>query len=276
MNRIRELRRKAGLDIDDVADAIDEDYLTVAIAEMGADLVHIDVAEGIAGVLDVGLEELFPNARHVLSEISSIPDDELEEFLLSRAEELAAAGIDPDPTTWYAILRLQSGNEMRYRISSAVKDRIRDALLGPGATGFFSFLADCRHVLVRAEAIRDLRFVDHAHYEPFSSGHAAWDIVLVSCASSRPEVIKVRPEGTDDWKGRRPFSDLLSAATGAHPMPSFLELAADGCERYVRLDHVELLEIPMGIVMPMVYADEVEVADGLGGGLEGMAPLGRA
>jgi len=280
MNKIRELRSKAGLGLDEVADAVGVDVVEIALAEHGVGMVRFDLGISIARVLDVHPGELFPGVRDLIDEINALGEDEMREAMLepTRAQALSGAGLDPDLMPWYAIVRLKSGNERRYYVTSSEAKRIRQALAGPRGDGFLCFLADCRHVLLRLDAVADVRFTNRASYAPFDSEESAYEVVMISGLSPRPERIEVAPDGGVDGDGPRPFAELLDlAAAGTSAAPSFVTVGAeDGDERYVSVDLVEALEVPVGVVNPAIYDDGGGCGSKGAGGLAEMEVLGRA
>jgi len=279
MNKIRELRSKAGLGLDEVADAVGVDVVEIALAELGVGLVRFDLGISIARVLDVHPGELFPGVRDLIDEINALGEDEMREAMLepSRAEALSSAGLDPDLLPWYAIVRFKSGNERRYYVTSSEAGRIRQSLAGPRGGPFVRFLADCRHILLRLDAVADVRFTNRASYAAFDSEESAYEVVMVSGLNPRPERIEVTPDGGDDGDGPRPFAELLEVAAGDSGAPSFLMMGGDdGEDRYVSVDLVEALEVPVGVVNPSIYDDGGGRAAQGAAGLAEMEVMGRA
>jgi len=280
MNKIRELRNKAGLGLGEVADAVGADLAEIALAEMGVGLIRFELGMSIARVLEAHPGELFPEARDLIEEINSLDEDEMREAMLEpgRAAAIASAGLDPDIMPWFAIVRLKSGNERRYFVSSSEAKRIKEALGKPRGASFVNFLSDCRHILVRPDSVAEIRFTNSASYAPFSSDESAFEVVLVSGASPRPERLDVMPDGGDDGEGARPFADLLEAAATLRPeeMPAFVCLCTDeGEDRFVAVDMVEVIEIPVGVVIPSIYGEAAE-GNPEAGGLAGMEVMGNA
>lgn len=260
MNRIRELRNKAGLGLGDVADAVGADLAEIALAEMGVGLIRFELGMSIARVLGAHPGEVFPGMGAFIDEINSLNEDEMREAMLEpqRAAAIADAGLDPDILPWYVIMKLRSGNERRYFVSSAEARRIKDFLGKPRGPVFVNFLSDCRHVLLRPETVAEVSFTNSASYAPFSSDESAFEVVLVSGASPRPERLDVTPDGGDEGEGPRPFAELLDTSAKGKPeeIPAFVCLCTDaGEDRFVAMDLVEVIEIPVGVVIPSIYGE---------------------
>lgn len=282
MNRIAEYRKRAGLDLDDAAEIVGIDVAELALVERGIGLAHFDIILAIASVFDTEPENLYPAAAdHIRwAEDAQVDEEGLRLHLLDpeRSSALMTAGIDPDLASWYAIVKLKSGNERRYRVSSAEKDRIRDDLCASvSCDGYLLFHADCRNVAIRRSAIAELRFTNSASYAPFSSHESAFNVVIVSPRSPRPETIRVMPDGGEDGKGPTPFTDFMEAAREGQESSRFLLLEEDGDEHFIGIDMLEAMEVPVGVMMPDIYLDGAEFGEvNLVEGLESMRPMGEA
>lgn len=273
MNRIRELRHRAGYDIVDFADSVGADVVEIALAEMGVGLVRFDLGVEMARALDISPAELFPLAGSQIEELIDLEGDELRRALLEepRASRIASAGLDPDMLPWYGVVRLASGNERKYLFSSFEMHRFREELRAGDGRAFVSFLADCRHVIVRAAAIKEIVFTNSTGYARFSSEQSAFEVVLVSEINHRIEHFEVAPDGGEDGTGPRPFGALLDAVR-VGTMPSFVVIATEhGDERLVRAETIEVMEVPVGVLMPGIYFESVGEA-----GLASMDTVGCA
>lgn len=269
------------MDVQDMASLAGLDEMEAALAERGIGLVHYDVVTALAEALGAQPSDLYPGMDEHFDRIdASERDESIRDEMLSpeRSVALLMAGIDPDISSWYAIVRLKSGNERRYRVSSTERENIRSELAFAGnPNGFIAFAADCRTVLVRREAIAEVKITTAASYAPFSSRESAYKVVIVSPRSPRPEEMEVVPDGGEDGDGPRPFSDFVAAAQQGGEIPGFILLEEDGDEVYVAIDRLEAMEIPMGVLMPGLYGE-----DGQGHGgkrpetLEEMEPAGKA
>jgi len=280
VNRIAEFRKRAGMDLEDVADIVGVDVAELALAERGIGLAHFDVVVALASVFDADPEDLYPTVADHIRSAEDLDEDGLRERLLDpeRSTALMMAGIDPDIACWYVIVKLKSGNERRYRVSSAERMRIRMDLCGEGpADGYLLFHADCRNVAIRRSAIAELRFTNSASYAPFSSHESAFNVVIVSGRSPRPETIQVPPDGGEDGEGPTPFTDFMEAAREGRETTRFLLLEEDGDENFIGIDQLEAMEVPVGVMMPDIYLDRPDTkAVDPAEGLEAMEPMGEA
>lgn len=280
VNRIAEFRKKAGMDLEDVADIVGIDVVELAMAERGIGLAHLDVIAAVATALDAEPADLYPTVASHIRGAEDLDEEQLRMRLLEPecSAALMAAGVDPDIACWYVIVKLKSGNERRYRVSSGEKDRIRAALRGPAPIdSYLLFHADCRNVAIRRNAIAELRFTNSASYAPFSSHESAFDVLIISPRSPRPETIKALPDGGPDGKGPTPFTDFMEAAREGRETGAFLMLEDDGDEHFVGIDQLELIEVPVGVMMPDIYSDASALPPpDLSDGLESMEPMGEA
>lgn len=280
MNRISELRQRAGFDIGDVADIVGIDVIELALAERGIGLTHFDVVVAMAGLFEADPADLYPSVAAQFHSIQDPEDGDMRAQMMEpeRSSALVLAGIDPDIASWYAIVKLKSGNERRYRVSSAERARIRSDLTDNDATdGYLLFYADCRNVAVRRSAISELHFTNTASYAQFSSHESSFDVVIVSPRSPRPETISVVPDGGDDGDGARPFFDFLEAAREGKATMKFLLMEDGDDERFIGIDMLELMEIPVGVTMPDLYTGDAEPAlPDPAAGLEKMEVMGQA
>lgn len=269
------------MDIQDLADIVGIDVVEVAMAERGIGLTHYDTVAAMASVLDLEPEDLYPTLAEHFQAIEMAEDEDTVRAQMLAPDRSAAflmAGIDPDLEFWYAIVKLKSGNERRYRVSSVERGRMREELASMDTTeGWLLFMADCRSVAVRSSAIAEVHFTDTASYAPFSSRESAFKIVIVSPRSPRPETIKVSPDGGVDGEGPRPFAAFLEAAREGRATMRFLVLEDGAEESFVGIDMLELMEVPLGVLLPDLYADEIVIRPpDAAADLEGMEIMGRA
>lgn len=260
VNRISEYRHHAGMDIDDMASRAGLDVMEVALAERGIGLVHYDVVIALADALDAHPGELYPSLSQHFREIEASEEGgDFRNEMLSpeRSSALLMAGVDPDISYWYVIVKLKSGNERRYLLSSSERENIRSELAATeDSEGFLVFNADCRNVAIRKSAIAELQITNAASYASFSSRESAFKVVIVSPRSPRPETIAVVPDGGEDGRGPRPFKAFMDAARSGKATSKFLLLEDDGDEIFIGIDRLEVLEVPLGVLMPDLYGEE--------------------
>lgn len=253
MNRIRDVRIAARLEIAEAADAAGVDFVEFALAERGLSLIHLDTVTAISDALEVSPADIYPDLGDALAALEAFADGEEG---LSREDEvkLLSAGIDPDPARWYAVVTMRSGAERKYLLDSREKDRLRSVLAKPaGPGGMVSFYSDCRFVVARQDAVSEVRITSNVSYARFSSHEVAMKVTLLRSGSARPETVSVMPDEDDN----RPFSEFVDAVAEDRPLPAFL-LAEDeeGEERYIQTGLVELAEIPVGVTRPEIYTEE--------------------
>lgn len=266
------------MDLADVAEIIGVDVIELALAEHGIGLTHYDVVISIASALDVEVEDLYPSLAPVIQSLETFDGDPRVAMLDPEcAQAFRAAGIDPDIAAWYAIVKLKSGNERRYRMSSDEKDKIREELMSlDNRNGYMMFMADCRHVAIRRDAIAEVRFTNKASYAAFSSDESAFNVLIVSPRSPRPEMITVEPDGGMDGRGTRPFADFLEAMRDGKETLKYLLMDDEGDECFIGIDMLEVIEIPAGVIMPELYEENSFLPSSEPESLETMEVMGEA
>jgi transcriptional regulator with XRE-family HTH domain len=274
MNRIREAREAADMDLQHVARELEIDVAEAALAEMGVGNVRADLAMAFANLLDAHPGDLFPGTRETFDEAAEHPGD--LSVVLSRpdrAAKLTAAGVDPDPIPWYAVFELRCGVERRYLMNSLDMAALKQDLLEPG--DFAVFLADCRHVAVRKSSVAQVRFGRFARYARFASRESAWEVQVVTSDSARPERFEVEWDGEGDAS---PFAAFLEAARkGGDAMPRFLSIEEeDGEVRYLSTATLDVIEIAAGVLRPSIYGEGAPARGAAPVGLEAMEALGSA
>lgn len=251
MNQIRNLRQKAGIDMADLANLANADIAEIALAENGIGHVRFDTAEMIAAALDASLSALFPDAEEILDALPDDEDPNYRDTLLTpeNADTLLAAGLDPDILPWFAILKMKSGNEQKYLLTSFEKDQIVAALREPSGK-FVRFVADCRHVAVKLDAVADVKLTNMTSYAPFSSHDSAFEVTVLWTNGARPERIEVHPD-----ESKFGLASVV-ASDRKEEMPAFISLVTDeGDERFIATDAIDVIEIPVGVLMPNIYHD---------------------
>jgi transcriptional regulator with XRE-family HTH domain len=240
MNEIRQLRKKAGLDMREIA-----------LAEKGIGHIRLDTARAICDSLNASLSSLFPDLRDVLDALPDATDDDLRAALMApkTAEALLAGGLDPDDMRWFAVVKTQSGNEMKYLLSSPEMKYVVGVLHQP-QTKFIRFSSDCRQIILKLDAIADFRLTTSTSYAPFSSRESAFEVKVFWSNGDRPERVEVATE-----RSRSGGCEHIMTGRG-EDVPAFVSLTMeDGDTRFIATDAIDAIEIPIGVVMPAIYLD---------------------
>lgn len=279
MNRYRQLRKAVRVDLATAANKAGIDEIQLALFEQGIGWIHIGAALGLCDVIQTPASEVFPLLADVFSATSAMESEDERQAAIFAPENrqiLLESGIDPDIRPWFAIVRLKSGNERRYFLTSMEYERIRRVLVNAESSeGFLTFHSDCQNVILRIAAIASIRFCNDASYAYFASHERDFVITVVSDVSPRPVTMVVAADGGPDGEGPRPFSMMLASARGelvvekggSNPevggLPPFISVFDQGySEAIVSFDGIEVIEIPCGVVMPDLYDDEDEVEPG--------------
>lgn len=236
----------------DLANMSDVDIAEIALAENAIGHLSLDTARAICRSLDATLSNLFPNLRDIFESLSDSDDDEMRAALMApdTANALLAAGLDPDDMRWYAVVKTKSGNEMKYLVTSPEKEYLVAALQRP-AGKFLRFASDCRHVILRSDAISDVLLTNATSYAPFSSRESAFEVKVMWGNGNRPERIEVDPD-----RSAADVCERLLAGRG-EDVPAFVNMTSDDGEiRFIATDAIDALEIPVGVFMPKIYLDQ--------------------
>lgn len=299
MNKFHQIRKALRIDLVSAAGKAGIDEMQLALFEQGMGWIAIGTAFRLADVVEVPIGQVFPLLKDVFAR-AEVSEEETDResiiFAPGNREILAQSGIDPDRMAWYAIVQLKSGNERRYFLTSTECNRLRqDMLHSQTAEGFLTFHSDCQNVILRKSAIASIKFTNDASYAWFRSHERDFVITVVSNLSPRPVTMEVTPDGRPDGNGPRPFAELLATARGEHlvspqeaeeqagegcppEMPAFFSLFDEPDETIVSFDGIEVIEIPCGVLMPDLYEDDEEYAEGREGGesLKTMEIMGQA
>lgn len=282
MNKLSQLIENAETDIHELAEQLDVDVLEIAMAKRGIGFTHFDTVCALADALECDIEDIYPTlAGHVEAfDEEGISQDEMRTRMMSEEhmKVLVDAGIDPDPERWFMILTLKSGNERRYRIASGDLQVLTDEIeTATDSEGFFVFTADCRTIVLRKTAMKQVQIRNETSYARFYSSEDANRLTMVSTTSPRPEVIEVEPDLPGAGPESCPITALIQKAMNNEPIGPFFKMEDGGDDRYINLDEMEVLEIPLGLVMPHLYEYEVEGTFSDGNiPLEDMIPAGNA
>ncbi|WP_315922707.1 hypothetical protein [Mesorhizobium sp. SP-1A] len=282
MNKLSQLIENAETSIHELAEQLDVDVLEVAMAKRCIGFTHFDTVCALADALECDIEDIYPTlAGHVEAfDEEGISLEEMRARMISEdhLQVLVDAGIDPDPERWFVILKLKSGNERRYRIASGDLQVLTEEIeTAENSEGFFVFTADCRTIVLRKSAMKQIQIRNEASYARFSSNEDANHLTIVSTTSPRPEAIEVEPDLPGAGPESCPITMLIQKAMNNEPIGPYFKMEDEGDDRYINLDEMELLEIPLGLVMPHLYEYEVEEAFSDGNiPLEDMIPAGNA
>lgn len=282
MNKLAQIIDAQQTSIHELADQLDIDVLEVAMAKNGLGFTHFDTVCALADALECEVEEIYPAlAGHVdVFDEEGISQDEMRHRMMTEEHlsVLMKLGIDPDPARWFIIIKLKSGNEVRYRIASPDLELIKQAMeTAEDASGFFVFAADCRTIVLRKTAIREVQLRNEARYARFSSAEDSTRLTIVSTTAPRPEVIEVEPDLPQAGPDECPISKLVQKAANDEPIGPFFKIEDEGDDRYINLDEMEILEIPLGLMMPHLYEYDVsEAFPDEDTPLEFMTPAGSA
>jgi hypothetical protein len=278
MNKFHQIRKGLRLDLVTVAGRVGIDEMQLALFEQGMGWISASTAYRLAETVEVPIGQIFPLLKDILDAAERTEDDDEREGILfapANREILKQSGIDPDRKAIYAIVQLKSGNERRYFLTMTEFARVRSELVrSENSEGFLTFHSDCQNIILRKSAIASIRFTADASYAWFKSHERDFVITVVSDLNPRPVKMEVTPDGRPDGRGPRPFADLLAAARGETAVsdvgndgsrleiPPFFSLLDDPDETIISFDGIEVIEIPCGVLMPDLYDDEEEYAEG--------------
>lgn len=280
MSRYLAYMKAADMNIFEIAKVVEVDVLEVSMAVNNIGLANFDVVASIANALSCEVADLYPEIAETIEIIDEEGKTEGEARQLMTSEEharnLMSVGIDPDLDRPFAIIRLKSGNERRYRMCSIERDKLQTAVADAKDTnGFFVFQADCRAVVVRKASIADVVFRDQASYARFSTEENGDRITVVFSDFARPEDIIVPPDQIED--DCHPLTDIVEAALDGEVLRPFINIKEDGDDMYVSIDRMELMEIPLGLITPRLYEMPVEPpVEEAPVELKDMTPMGNA
>ncbi|MDW9478732.1 hypothetical protein GOB57_08445 [Sinorhizobium meliloti] len=283
MTNLTAMKEISDYDSSMLADSTGIDVVTIHMIEHGIVPAHYDVADAMCEAMDVSMKDMFPSLTEILT-LADVLDSraEVQELFFDPANKMAirSAGLDPDLRDWIMIVYLRSGTERRYRVSSMERERIRNDLVSAkDANGYICFYSDCQQVIIKKTGFSELSFVAGASYAPFNSRERAYAATMIFEDSSRPEIVGLQPDGGEDGEGDHPFANLLDAALNGRELPPFFMVDTDeeDEERLVSIHGLEVLEIPMGVLFPEIYAKNSDARYvGPDSGLGGMDAQGSA
>jgi hypothetical protein len=264
MNTFRATIKDGTLRYEDVARMLGLDVASVIQFGLKVGFINLETCLSICSLLDVSFFDLFPSLEDMRPELSE--DAELEDelpfvyALFTKSEnhpKILACGIDPDVRPWYVAIHLTSGVERRYRLSSVEKNRLDNALSSAKDTkGYFVFHADCQTIILRRSAVQDVRFSNSMSYAQFSSDERAFAATVVLPNSPFPAVTGMTVDDPSPGGHGSPLYDLINLARAGGDLPAFIRLPEDDELRFLQIENMEVLEIPVGLTIPGFYDDD--------------------
>jgi hypothetical protein len=265
MNTFRAMIKNSELRNEDVARILGLDVSSIIQFGLQVGFINLDTCAALCSVLGVSFFDLFPSLADLKPELS--PEADLEDelpfvYALFRKSEnhprILACGIDPDPNPWFVAVHLTSGVERRYRLSSIEKNRLDNALYSAKDTsGYFVFHADCQTIILRRSAVQDVRFSNAMSYAQFSSDERAFAATVVLPNSPFPAVTGMAADNPGPTGHGTPLFDLIRTARAGGDLPAFVRLPEEEELRFLQIENMEVLEIPVGLTIPGFY-DETD------------------
>ncbi len=264
MNTFRATIKAGALRYEDVARMLGLDVATLIQFGLKVGFINLETCMAICNVLDISFFDMFPSLDDLRPELSE--DAEIdEEFrhiygIFEKTEHhprLLACGIDPDVRPWYVAIHLTSGVERRYRLSSVEKNRLDNAMTSATDTkGYFVFHGDCQTVILRRSAVQDVRFSNAMSYAQFSSDERAFAATVVLPNSPFPAVTGMTADDPGPGGHGTPLYDLISTARAGGDLPAFIRLPEEDELRFLQIENMEVLEIPVGLTIAGFYDDD--------------------
>ncbi|TLX16869.1 hypothetical protein [Rhizobium sp. MHM7A] len=264
MNTFRATIKEGSLRYEDVARILGLDVATLIQFGLKVGFINLDTCMAICNLLDVSFFDLFPSLDDMRPELGK--DAELEDelpFIYALFEKtenhpkVLGCGIDPDLRPWYVAVHLTSGVERRYRLSSVEKNRLDNAMTSAKDTkGYFVFHADCQTIILRRSAVQDVRFSNAMSYAQFSSDERAFAATVVLPNSPFPAVTGMTADDSSPGGHGSPLYDLINIARAGGDLPAFIRLPEEEELRFLQIENMEVLEIPVGLTIPGFYDDD--------------------
>lgn len=267
MNRFKELRKEKSLTVESIAKTIGIDEATLFLFELHAGHIHIDIALSLCSYMDISFFELFPDLNDLSPGENEEGEDEMSVVLdLMRNVEnrvrFYANGIDPDSRNWFVLLRLRSGVERRYRLNSPEKQYLEEMLTSEDTSNpFIVFTGDCRTIILKRNAVLDVRFSNAMSYAQFSSLESAYSALIVYENMQVPKSFPLTCDDLSEQGHGQPLGALIQKAREGGPLPSYLRFPDDEDECLINIETFELMEIPVGATIPFLYMDDLELED---------------
>jgi putative transcriptional regulator len=253
-NRVKEFRRKLNLSQAELAERALTSQQQIQRLEAAVQVPRIDLATRLSKVFRVPVETLFPQSE----------------------EPYAGLPVDPDPAVHFLKVRLLSGVEQVFPISSMDRDTLRGYLtMGdhgePHPSGrFFCFNSQQCAVAINIESVAYAHFLFEpaimvAPEPPVSAKDVSFDIQVYLNRCPEPIKITVNPDRADqnevmegeaegfsceDCQVQR-FLEYLDA--GYTPFVDIED--SDGEEVVFQVKHIDLVMVPLVVCNPSLYED---------------------
>jgi transcriptional regulator with XRE-family HTH domain len=273
-NHVAELRKAAGLTIDEFGARLKLSVRTLRYVEAGIGHIRLDHALRIAKSLGVDPDAAFPAVRSVLDRTDGA-DVEIRRLSTREDEweDLASAGIDADPFQWRLRFRLTSGLEVVDRISGPEKralwSRVQDPWGDDGA--FVVFNGEGRRLALNPSHLRFVQFLyDRAEDRSDSLPEEPSMAVDVYFADGKePQSFEVEPDEICGHSAGAGFVEegggqlrrLLAEMENGPAEGQLLSFEdGDGERVFLNPETVALVSIPLELIEPTILAtseDEV-------------------
>lgn len=272
MNKLTILKSIAKFNNFELADAIGVDVLTVALFERNIAPINYSIAQDLCEVLGAGISDLFPSLKKIISDVENSKSEEDTMSIMQSSETISQfinAGIDLDERDWIMSVTLTSGAERRYRLPSIEMQRVKDILVDKDDNSdYLSFYADCQEIIIRKRAIKGLSFLSDASYAAFKSDERGALLTTIPLQGVKPEFFQIANNSASYLRG------LLEIIKSNEPLPPFFKAySEDEDETYISVFGLDVLEIPMGLIVPNIYN---EIAHSTPSKLELMDAVGSA
>lgn len=260
-NRVKEFRKKLNLSQGELAEKAQTSQQQIQRLEAGVQVPRIDLATRLAKVFKLPVETLFPPSE----------------------EPFAGPSIDPDPAVHFLKVRLLSGVEHVFPISSMDRDTLRGYLamgdhseLHPSGR-FFCFNSQQWAVAINIESLAFAHFL----FEPavmvppepkVSAKDVSFEVQVYLNRCPEPMKFTVNPDrvdqleamegeseefSCDDCQVQRFFEYIDAGYT------SFVDIEdSDGEEIVFQVKHLDLVLIPLVVCTPALYEDFARIVDG--------------
>ncbi len=276
-NRIRDFRLKAGLSQRALAEKAGTSQQQVARIERGVQQASVALAGKLCSALGQPMERLFPGSASAVRRMRNMDDREYGTDILNGgalSEEMAKAGIDLDPRTWFLKMRLSNGTSHVYTVSGSEQRRIRH-LIQSASDQFVVFDTDTSRVMVNLdhleyvhwlfEAIPDYATIhdkDRDSAEERDEGENPNESVIVYTAGSC-EVLSFNVDPDDDEESGQ-FSHIFAMAemqSPDDPRYHFHFEDEDGEEVFLLSTSVSMLSVPRWVIDPNAYEALGDILD---------------
>lgn len=260
-NRVKEFRKKLNLSQAELAERALTSQQQIQRLEAAVEVPRIDLATRLSKVFKVPVETLFPQSE----------------------EPYAGLPVDPDPAVHFLKVRLLSGVEQVFPISSMDRDTLRGYLtmgdhgeLHPSGR-FFCFNSQQCAVAINIESVAYAHFLFEpaimvAPEPPASTKEVSFDIQVYLNRCPEPIKFTVNPDrvdqlevmdgepgefSCDDCQVQR-FYEYIDAG-----YTSFVDIEdSDGEEIVFQVKHLDLVLIPLVVCTPALYEDFARIIDG--------------